>query len=85
MRKKLEWEWESLDESTQRAKVIGGWLVLRLGATDVEKGKSGKIIFRESMTFVPDRDHDWIIMAKKVIEEKRCPIEEMTTGRVRDE
>ncbi len=62
MRKKIEWLWEHLDESTQRVKVIGGWLVLRLGATDVEKGKAGKVVFRESMVFVCDRDHEWHIM-----------------------
>jgi hypothetical protein len=62
MRKKMQWQWEMLDECTQRAAVIGGWLILRLGATDVEKGKSGKVVFRESMTFVPDRDHEWHIV-----------------------
>jgi len=61
MRKKIEWLWEDLDECTKRAKVIGGWLVLRLGATDIEKGKNGKVVFRESMTFVADRDHEWEI------------------------
>jgi len=72
MRKKLEWEWETLDECTQRAKVIGGWLVMRLGAVDIEKNK--KVQFRESLVFIPDRDHDWIIVTKKVVEEKNCPI-----------
>ena len=72
MRKKLEWEWETLDECTQRAKVIGGWLVMRLGAVDIEKNK--KVQFRESLVFISDRDHDWIIIAKKVVEEKSCPI-----------
>jgi len=62
MRKRIDWNWEKLDECTQRAKVIGGWLILRLGATDIERGKPGKIVFRESMTFVPDRDHEWEIM-----------------------
>lgn len=69
MRKKMQWQWESLDECTQRCAVIGGWLILRLGATDIEKGKSGKVVFRESMTFVPDRDHEWhIVPALKEVE-----------------
>lgn len=66
MRKKMQFNWEILDECTQRAAVIGGWLILRLGATDVEKGKLGKIVFRESMTFVPDRDHEWTIVPAMV-------------------
>ncbi len=74
MRKKMEWEWESLDECTQRAKVIGGWLILRLGATDIEKGKPGKIIFRESMTFVADHDHEWTIVAPLVDVKKEAKV-----------
>jgi hypothetical protein len=61
MIKKIAWNWETLDECTQRAKVIGGWLVLRLGATDFEKGK--RVQFRESMVFIADRDHEWIVTA----------------------
>ena len=60
MRIKMEWEWETLDECTQRAKVIGGWVLMRLGAVDVEKGK--KIQFRESLVFIADRDHEWTIV-----------------------
>lgn len=77
MRKKLEWEWEILDEWSKRAKVIGGWLV---HTTLQDKSRLSCC-----MEFVSDRDHDWLILERKVIEEKKCPIEEMTTGRVRDE
>jgi len=60
MIKKIKWEWESLDECTKRARVIGGWLILRLGATDIEKNK--RVQFRESIVFLADRDHEWQII-----------------------
>jgi len=60
MQVKLQFNWEPLDECTQRAKVIGGWLILRLGATDFEKGK--RVQFRESMVFIADKDHQWSIL-----------------------
>jgi hypothetical protein len=53
MRKKIEWKWEKLDEFTFRAKVIGGWLV-HTQAT--EKGRMSCC-----MSFVQDKDHEWII------------------------
>lgn len=62
MRKQIEHKWEKLDDYTQRAKVIGGWLVIRLGITDIQKGKPGKIVFRESMVFIADRDHEWHVL-----------------------
>lgn len=67
MRKKIEWEWEALDDCTKRAKVIGGWVLMRLGAVDVEKGK--KIQFRESLIFIPDRDHEWHVLPPVKAEE----------------
>lgn len=73
MRKRLEWKWESLDDHTQRAQVIGGWLILRLGVTDVEKGKSGKIVFRESMVFISDPDHMWQILPPVQTSEPEIP------------
>jgi len=53
MRKKIEWEWERLDESTWRAKTIGGWVL-----------KSEYVANKMPATtsvFVSDRDHEWII------------------------
>ena len=64
MRIKMEWKWERLDDNTSRVKVIGGWLVHRHRREDW--GKS--VAMSESMLFIPDRDHEWIIVAP--IEEK---------------
>ena len=49
MQVKLEWKWEHLDECTQRTKVKGGWLILRLGAIDIEKNK--RVSIREPIIF----------------------------------
>jgi len=61
MRKKIEWQWESLDEATWRVKVIGGWLVLHV-KTFAIAGKDKMISQSESMQFVADRDHEWHII-----------------------
>jgi hypothetical protein len=61
MRKKIEWQWEKLDNNTLRAKVIGGWLVNYMVTIDNEKGKD--IGISQSMQFVADRDHEWVIAA----------------------
>lgn len=62
MRKRIDWGWEVLDESTQRAKVIGGWLILRYMTSESDSNKKVTINFKESMVFVSDRDHEWEIM-----------------------
>lgn len=54
MRRKFYWESEKLNENSQRIKVIGGWIVI------VENKKLNAI----TSTFVPDRDHDWVIIEK---------------------
>lgn len=61
MQKKIEWKWEQLEEGTWRAKVIGGWLLLHL-KTFAIKGKDSHMCQSESMTFIPDRDHEWFII-----------------------
>lgn len=68
MIKKMEWKWEQLDESTWRARVIGGWcLKVRMFI----EGKRG-VIMSESMTYIPDRDHLWtIVPALKETEEQK--------------
>ena len=38
-------EWEELDETTCRAAVLGGWLVVYYGIG--------------GMTFIPDPNHEW--------------------------
>jgi hypothetical protein len=64
MRKKIEWEWEYLENGfvtgTRRAKVIGGWIVHNYSHADKKRTA-------ESMVFVPDRDHEWAI-APKIVE-----------------
>lgn len=66
MPKKLVWNWEKIDEfeqnATFRAKVIGGWLVRH-------KSYHAKLGLSETMCFVPDRDHEWVIISP-VTEEK---------------
>lgn len=68
MKIKMQWKWEPLDECTQRVEVFGGWIILRLGATDIEKNK--RIQFRETMVFVPDRDHCWTVLQPEKESEK---------------
>lgn len=60
MRKKFDFEWEKLDASTKRAKVISGWIVLH--ETQIISTK-GLIAATESMVFILDRDHEWMIPA----------------------
>lgn len=67
MRKRLEWEWEQLDEATWRVKVIGGWLVLHV-KTFVVAGKNSSMHQSESMVFVHDPGHEWHILPKVVDE-----------------
>jgi hypothetical protein len=64
MRKQIEWQWEALDEFTKRAKVIGGW-VIEYGS-HTNKGSVS-----EALVFIPDRDHEWHIIAPIV--EKPAP------------
>lgn len=57
MRKKIEWHWETLDQNTSRAKVIGGWLV------HVFMEDRNRKFSTSSVAFVADRDHEWYISA----------------------
>lgn len=56
--------WEHIDHHTQRAAVIGGWLVkvyedvLTVGASFGGIGSTG-YEWRIAMTFVPDESHNW--------------------------
>ena len=59
MRKRIEWQWEVLDSTTARAKVIGGWIINHFNS--FSDGKKTEI--SEAMVFVPDRDHEWTIIA----------------------
>lgn len=66
MRKRIEWEWEKLDEGTFRAKVIGGWILHRSRVLEAKNSLSGS----ESMIFIADRDHEWHILPKVVQTQK---------------
>lgn len=48
--------WERLDGNTERAEVIGGWLVR---SRDVDACNSYYTV--ESMVFVPDEQHLWSV------------------------
>ena len=56
--------WEQIDPYTQRAAVIGGWLVKAyedvrtVGARFGGIGRTG-YEWRIAMTFVPDENHNW--------------------------
>jgi DNA-directed RNA polymerase alpha subunit len=51
----MKFEWEELDESTWRAKVIGGWLIKARMFIEGERG----VVMSESLTFIPDLHHKW--------------------------
>jgi len=61
MRKKIEWQWESIQDEnntqTYRAKVIGGWIVM----TVVQEARLK--LLSNSTIFIADRDHEWTIVA----------------------
>lgn len=67
MRKKLHWEWEVLDAHTNRAKVMGGWIVRSEYVLPKEK------LCCTSMVFVPDHDHEWHILPQVVAVVPECP------------
>jgi hypothetical protein len=57
-RKRIEWKWEQLDETTWRAQVYGGWIVKFADKKSV------------CMEFVSDRDSEWTIIPIKSDEPK---------------
>jgi len=59
MRKRIDWTWEKLDDSTCRIKVIGGWIVHH--HMMIVKGTNTNQV-SESMVFVLDKDHEWSIL-----------------------
>lgn len=60
--RKIVWEWEALDESTSRTKVIGGWLVLHINQVSVGNDKKRELLHTESMAFVADTEHRWQVV-----------------------
>jgi hypothetical protein len=61
MRKKLEHNWERMDDHTYRCKVIGGWLVSHF-LEKIDEKKKCNVIVTQAMCFVADRDHEWLIL-----------------------
>ena len=57
MRKKIDWQWEPLDYRTDRAKVIGGWIIKHWNEANGAK----EWALSESMVFISDPDHNWTI------------------------
>jgi len=57
----MKFEWENIYSDgelfTMRAKVFGGWCILN---TKFEPNEIGNVI-SESMVFVPDPNHEWVI------------------------
>ncbi len=51
---KIPFKWEAIEETTARAKVIGGWI---LRSRDVDECNSAYTVL--SMVFVPDPKHEW--------------------------
>jgi hypothetical protein len=70
MRKKLEWEWQQLDGNTYRAKVLKGWLVLHTNSISVAGNKKTESAISESMQFISDIDHEWMILPPRQEEVK---------------
>ena len=54
---KIPFEWEELDNYTERLKVIGGWII----KSENSLYENGKWALSESMVFVPDPNHEWEI------------------------
>ena len=54
-------EWEGIDSTHERAKVIGGWLLKSYQDVSYLQFGERKTGFdaRESMVFIPDAEHQW--------------------------
>jgi hypothetical protein len=52
----MKFQWEKLNSTTERAKVIGGWV---LRSRDVDDCNTQYTV--ESMVFIPDPEHKWSV------------------------
>ena len=59
----MKFEWEKIDDYTQRARVLGGWLVKTFEdvAHKTDDGMNDGWDWRVAMAFVPDPNYDWKI------------------------
>jgi hypothetical protein len=53
----MKFQWEQLDDKTQRAKVVGGWII----NTIANRIYKNSISLSEALVFVPDPDWQWEI------------------------
>lgn len=63
----MKFEWDTIDEgyhedlgSTLRAKVFGGWVIRNTSEKPIEED-SNVYNISESMVFIPDPNHEWVI------------------------
>lgn len=56
---RFEWEWvnDNLFSQTNRAKVIGGWIVHHVEWNDTDEARFKSLT--GSMVFIPDPGHAW--------------------------
>lgn len=52
--------WEEIEQNTKRMKVFGGWIVLHLHQQNEWLYDGGEPAC-ESMVFVPDPNHEWVL------------------------
>ena len=60
----MNFEWEQLDEWTNRAKVHGGWIVRTstpVAHVNRDMYCGQREDYRISTVFVPDLNHDWVV------------------------
>jgi len=74
MRTRLSWEWEQLDPNTRRAKVFGGWILHAYTCAPNTSDSNRVKCISETMTFVPDNNHQWHILQPLKEEEKKPSI-----------
>lgn len=68
MPKAIEFKWESLDDSTNRVKVFGGWIVSTRRDTDSFCSDGYRMGCTDAWfdILVPDPNHDWVIAKPEV-------------------
>jgi hypothetical protein len=54
-------EWEEIDLYTDRAKILGGWIVRYIITSNFWNSGGENCVQAPSITFVPDPEHKWEI------------------------
>lgn len=72
---KVELNWEDIDQTHERAKVFGGWIVKSsvdvLVSMHEDMQPTNGYEWRESMVFVPDPNHEWGKEPEKIIPKRK--------------